>query len=479
MAINLEDSFYIFDVGQGNCQLVIYGVQNLDGEKIKIGFLYDCGSMSTKEHEYVSLGDTVWQTTFQNDQSSIILQGKVKQPLSLKDILSGLKFCFVFLSHADQDHISLVNINNFPQKLHTVFFLGGDFLRKTSITVKTLFDFFIERTRNTEYLTWVEFPYYWSGDDNITYFKSFLLNSIKKHDQNFASFNVIKENNFFQGSFLELIKKLELINEGSPTFQKVIKTLDLKNNTNLINIFEEHVFIFAMNQKLDNVNAQSTVMSFILSNNKIQLICTGDAHKETFELIKNEKTKDIISKCVNMEKILIIPHHGSFNNRSDTMIEFFKPTIYIISAASGTYQCHPQKETYDYLNNNKKTEDNTGNITFYHDQAFVDKKEKDFQIKVYSMVNQTKTKYYGYFIKGKIPVLGTNAMGTIYLHSTIENLNINKSEPLQEIQEKIENLSFNDHKEDILEPKSSNVSNKEKSNGVNDEEKSDDKDDEE
>jgi 23S rRNA maturation-related 3'-5' exoribonuclease YhaM len=28
--------------------------------------------------------------------------------------------------------------------------------------------------------------------------------------------------------------------------------------------------------------------------------------------------------------------------------------------------------------------------------------------------------------EGKIPVLGTNAMGTIYIHSTRENLNINE-----------------------------------------------------
>ncbi len=44
MAITSEkDNFYIFDVGQGNCQLVIYGEE-------KTGFLYDCGSMSTREH---------------------------------------------------------------------------------------------------------------------------------------------------------------------------------------------------------------------------------------------------------------------------------------------------------------------------------------------------------------------------------------------------------------------------------------------
>jgi hypothetical protein len=46
-----------------------------------------------------------------------------------------------------------------------------------------------------------------------------------------------------------------------------------------------------MNQKLDakrktyNFNAQSTVVSFMLPNNKIQLICTGDAENDTFELI--------------------------------------------------------------------------------------------------------------------------------------------------------------------------------------------------
>jgi hypothetical protein len=479
MAKTLEkDNFYIFDVGQGNCQLVIYGEE-------KIGFLYDCGSKAYKKNRRVSLGDELWRTTFKDGQSLTSEQNTTSHSLSLKEILSELKFCFVFLSHADEDHISLVNKNNFPKELHVVFFLGGNFLRKNTENVKSLLRFFIARTRDTIFLTWVEFPYYWSGNDNAyTYFKYFLLNSINKHDHyDFTGFNVINEDNFFQGSFFELLTKLQSINRESSTFQEAIEKLNLEKNTNLEKIFKEYVHIFAMNQKLKDFNAQSTVVSFMLPYNNIQLICTGDAHNETFNKIKREldktrRTKEMRSKFKDMEKILIIPHHGSSRNHSDTMIELFKPTIYVISAGSGTHDCHPHKDTYNTLNG--ITKDKTNNITFYHDKAIPSNGEIKPTIIVYSKEKDEKSQEEkkkeenGYFIKGKIPVLGTNAMGTIYIQPTMENLNINESGTLQmkEIRDEIENILCNDHKENILKsslPKSSNVFNKEKSNEANDE----------
>ena len=50
------DCFYIFDVGQGNCQLAVFEIkkENSKDEKTKIGILYDCGSSSTWEHVKIS-----------------------------------------------------------------------------------------------------------------------------------------------------------------------------------------------------------------------------------------------------------------------------------------------------------------------------------------------------------------------------------------------------------------------------------------
>lgn len=45
------DCFYIFDVGQGNCQLAVF--KNKD-ETTKIGIMYDCGSFSSREHVKIS-----------------------------------------------------------------------------------------------------------------------------------------------------------------------------------------------------------------------------------------------------------------------------------------------------------------------------------------------------------------------------------------------------------------------------------------
>jgi hypothetical protein len=447
-----QDNFYIFDVGQGNCQLVIYGEKN-------IGFLYDCGSTKTKIH--VSLKNIVWKTIFKDGQSSTGLQNTT-QSLSLKEILSGLEFCFVFLSHADEDHISLVNKKNFPEELHAFFFLGGDFLSKGTGVVTNLLKFFQQRTQE---LTWVELPYYWSDDDTYIHFKENFLNSINEKEQYGLKNVKLKEDNFFQGSFYELLEKVQTINSESPTFQNGIETL-LKKNTNSKQVFEEHVYIYAMNQKSNdskNYNVQSTVMSFILPNNNIQLICTGDAENKTFELIKNRmentvKTQEILSKCKNMEKILIIPHHGSHDRRDpinhDNINNLFKPTVFIISAGSDKQYGHPRQETYNKLNEIKK-EDNPSNITFYHDKAIPSSEGKRLTIIVYSKEKLGTNKYY---IENKIPVLGTNAMGTIYLHSTVENINIKELRPLlmKEIQDQILKM-FSDSK---LSP---NVCNEEKS----------------
>jgi glyoxylase-like metal-dependent hydrolase (beta-lactamase superfamily II) len=118
MAKTLEkDYFYIFDVGQGNCQLVIYGEE-------KTGFLYDCGSKAYKlQNRRVSLRRrTLGEQLFKDNQSSTIVNKiQAAQSLSLKEILSGLKYCFVFLSHADQDHISLVNRRQFSRGITCLF----------------------------------------------------------------------------------------------------------------------------------------------------------------------------------------------------------------------------------------------------------------------------------------------------------------------------------------------------------------------
>lgn len=60
------DCFYIFDVGQGNCQLAVY-------EEEKIGVLYDCGTSSTQEHvKITALKQKNLTYIFQNKEASNI-----------------------------------------------------------------------------------------------------------------------------------------------------------------------------------------------------------------------------------------------------------------------------------------------------------------------------------------------------------------------------------------------------------------------
>lgn len=201
------EEFYVFPMGQGNGQLVIFH----QGEK-SIGVLYDLGSKSLQLHPKLSSRGN-WELNFltkketeeeladisvdfdhmfseEQDETyvtpvkpprsieSFSLNAKLSTPqrdilktelqLFIRDKLINLKHLFIFLSHSDEDHINYINKTTIPDELPVTIFLAGDWFgnvgckkNENNITksVKNVISFLINRIKSGNY-TKFSFPYY-------------------------------------------------------------------------------------------------------------------------------------------------------------------------------------------------------------------------------------------------------------------------------------------------------------------------------
>ena len=443
-----KEEFYVFDVGQGNSQLILY-------KEAKLGFLYDCGTSSKQKHPKLqSLQNEDWNVfltkkifpkkklqhiIIEEDDSDELMQLSESESKSMSNKESdeienisnsirsiienaALKWLIIFLSHPDKDHISLVNYNAIPIGLKTLAFLGGDFLGKEDSTeVQKVLNFLKERDN-----TWVEMPFYWNWSydsypktyQNIR--ESFLDPAIQKIVKN-LSLSEYNPEDFFHGSCWDLLMKVMtknknfkdfiVFNEYLPLYSVSENSLTTKNRKDIL---QKQVLIWSMNHRLYDVNAQSTVVSFKLPENDIRLICTGDAEDATFWRIKEELRKRSIiipPKAEKRENILIVPHHGSQNNISNYMIDLFNPTIFIISAGNGKQYGHPRLETIEWL----RTQ--IGQTQFYS------KEERANIIAFYTKGKEKKAILKNSIKEGSLPILGTNVMGTIrYTQSDFSSL---------------------------------------------------------
>ncbi len=155
------DVFWIFNVGQGNCQLAIF-------EEECVGFLYDCGSISLKSFSKITnltTGD--YKIFFHRKDEKLALSENVSKaaPLDtvnnemankdfnsdssfsqetkgediefdLASILKDLKHLFIILSHPDSDHINLINADNIPDNISITVLCEGNFGSDKKIPTK-------------------------------------------------------------------------------------------------------------------------------------------------------------------------------------------------------------------------------------------------------------------------------------------------------------------------------------------------------
>jgi beta-lactamase superfamily II metal-dependent hydrolase len=472
-ASSKDEEFFIFDVGQGNSQLVLY-------KQAKLGFLYDAGSSSRQKHpKLIDLHEKDWSVfltkkpiipstnlsnlsldMFKDDISS--LKNKVprkisgesedskSQTISLKesdnieDIEDSIKqsieqgqleWLLLFLSHPDKDHINLIQ-KSIPADLKVIAFLGGDFLgTESEKEVNTVLEFLKDRDSTK---TWVEFPFYWGWNDPMGTLKTYqdLKRYFLTHLSNDPDWNQnrlriktlsLSEKNpekFFQGTIFDLLFKTANQSQGFREFID-LDTKDLQNTQGLqthlccsclkhlltlsrYQVLANNTYVWAMNHKLYDINAQSSVLSFKLPENKVILTCTGDAEDLTFQRINYHlklKEKDIFlfSWFNGYESFLMVPHHGSKNNISELMVQIFQPTVFVISAGNGKQYGHPDLETIMWLRSYTST-------TSYPwiSEAFEPK------LIAFNKEQKTTTAYLKNSIKtSRFPIFSTNVIGTI------------------------------------------------------------------
>ncbi len=394
------DEFWIFNVGQGNCQLAVY-------EKERIGILYDCGSSSWKTCTKLSaLHAEKYELFFQkkdkagspnktsgqpapldvfsileeegNTPEEILSDGSVGSffsqddksdidDIDLNSILKKLNHVFIILSHPDRDHINLVNTENIPDGIPMTFLCEGDWFGqknkkgdRLTEDVCAVLNFLRSRAN-----TYIDFPFYWNGLQEIGGYKSY-----KEFLQIFES-----DDNTFSKTFAfcntrSVIAKMECLSlqdtlkemiKRSPDKEKVIghlrsSVLDegcslAEKLTYPIVIFSEpfvNVKIAHINFPFKEVNSQSAIVEIKMPKLDMQFFLTGDASEETFTRLA-ENSKDFFKKEYGYTSFVMLPHHGSKENKSTHMFNIFKPDIFGISAGNGGMFDHPSKELIDEI----------------------------------------------------------------------------------------------------------------------------------
>ena len=164
-----------------------------------------------------------------------------------------------------------------------------------------------------------------------------------------------------------------------------------------------------MNQRFDDINSQSTIVSFRMPELKMHFVCTGDAHDETFyhPIFSPHLIEGVHSLKKNFTNVLILPHHGASSNISRKMLEIFMPDLLVISAGNGKQHGHPNKQTL--LTYVKVLEENLTESSF----------SKNF-LKVgpqgnFSVFFEGKKKTAIGYLRdlGESPIVSTNVHGTI------------------------------------------------------------------
>lgn len=388
-----SEELYILPMGQGNSQLVIY-----QRPESKIGVLYDLGSKSLQMHpKFSARGE--WQPLFLKPRPPELLKTtsrrRVIQPSTpehtsgsaiytpdttnakrvveksdsikseLKEFIStsldGLDHLFIFLSHSDEDHINLLSHENIPGDVPITMILAGDWFGdigavdgKTNFTepAKKVFMFLSQRMRNGSPTNFY-FPYYSS-------YSSVLNAEITEMLQPHVLLEAIEGLSISDAlrAFDELAQPIILqclkINPAAPTprflhgpFLEVFghflpidpKFKDILNN----------VYIWNLNQPADDTNNHSMVVSCTLPTLNMSVILTGDAENSVFHRIAAENAGFDFRSRLGLSNplhtiLLMLPHHGAWANRSGSMLRFFTPNVFGISAGDGRQHGHPSAE---------------------------------------------------------------------------------------------------------------------------------------
>lgn len=374
------DCFYIFDVGQGNCQLGIY-------EEEKIGILFDCGTSSTKGHvkfselqrsdcisifekkssqerfprEVVPLEQLLKESqTMEEDPESLSQTSAVqcveRNLRSLSDLINSydLKYLFIILSHPDKDHINLISSDLLSSLSPSVMILSeGDWFSSDKGEAQGV----LQNLKSSQCAFCADFPFYSGGLLSIdkrkisTYER--LLGSFEESGvpgvlsllEGWVSviptlkfedlYSVILRKSSEKANNLEYFRDI-LCADGFPYVSSQL--FDVLKNVKIAHI----------NFPFKDVNSQSSIVEIKMPKLKMQFFLTGDASDETFSRVV-EYDRSFFKKDEGYISLAMLPHHGSKENKSMWFFELFQPDIIGISAGNGGQFTHPSKIFIDQI----------------------------------------------------------------------------------------------------------------------------------
>lgn len=498
---DLLPKFYVFDVGQGNAQFIVY-------PKEKIGFLYDAGSASKNKHfKFLSnqklvpflipqpkaqlFGsdeeeeeDEAKKSKFISKQQHFLANSDEEQSLSqsssqnkgkhsaviatrlstkskesaasnaAKDASnipnirqsiqntiasSGIDILFVFLSHPDKDHINFFsNLRKepdiLPDNLKIMIFACGLFIYNESQDVKNFLSY-INKKKQTNKNIRLLFPYTWGNSTKEEFFK--LIERDTDEDLIQCSFyNFLQKAKQYEPTAFEdivslLVRKESESNHESigssiePSLQKklfITKNFFSEEENKSIEALKDRVFIWGINYRDNDVNAQSTVMSFKLSDD-LSLTVTGDAEPSTFEAIvrKANEQQFNVEQMLGRNRILVIPHHGAEDNITEEIATFFKPNLAIISAANGKQFGHPHQKVIKWLSEiiNQQEFNKAFMKTGPQDNTILCCGKKYEEDKWYNKASKTEDAKKFSTLRTTDKIISTNVSGTISFENGI------------------------------------------------------------
>lgn len=448
------EDFYVFDVGQGNCNFAVY-------KESKIGFIFDAGSKNSKtiskisqfqteEDEFavfaekkkqeVSLQKDIDYFSFFNE----VVQNETtpKKPIIGKDMsfqtsakkdtriysvrekIKGkikeykLERLFIFLSHPDEDHINLIAKKYKPKKSMEEItesiipesitsieaLLGGDWVNHDTKDTQTVIEFLKTKKAN------INFPYYWRYEGSIFAENEFKyepesnkyiqLKGIILNDINNAK-------KFLSPKYAPMYTSTKIVNtffKYSPTMLDIGKVLYNMDSSELDSAYRRdlgNVYFRSFGAETDDVNSQSLIVSFRLPSLKTIITCTGDAESVTFSNIK--EISSYVSSQENYLNAVVVPHHGALKNFSGSIITSLKPDLFFVSTGLTSYD-HPNATALLAYEKSINTTSNFSKKYMRTENTLLNM----------SIVRTGKTdKDYGFIPFNQVPVLSTNLLGNI------------------------------------------------------------------
>lgn len=247
--------------------------------------------------------------------------------LSIRDYLTNLKHLFIILSHPDKDHINLINVDNIPDNISITVLCEGNWFEQKNTNEDGLTESvcdvlnFLKTRKNT----WIDFPFYWEGCQSVCekiHYKDILQTFEKDNDTFLKTLALCKDKTIIP------VNKCFSLQE---TLQEIIKHNPDKER------------IAHINFPFKDVNSQSAIVGLKMPKLKMQFFLTGDASEETFALLPLYD-KDFFKKEKGYTSLVMLPHHGSIENKSIHLFNLFRPDILGISAGNGSQFAHPSKD---------------------------------------------------------------------------------------------------------------------------------------